>query len=76
MTTKQTRSKQEAVDTIVKALGVFVALAFVWATSGLLSQVVNPLGLFSLVATLAFLSTVVALSYVVVSAGTLYLKLS
>lgn len=76
MTTERMNPKQAAVDKIVTSLGVFVALAFVWAISDLLSQIVNPLGVLSSLAALSFLLTVVALSYVIFSAGTLYLELN
>lgn len=75
MTTEKMASKQETVDTIVKSLGAFVALAFVWGILNLLSGVVNPFGLLSVLATISFLLTVAALCYVVISSGTLYLKL-
>lgn len=76
MTTNNMKFNEKTVDKIVKSLGVFVAFTFVWVISDLLSQIVNPLGLFSSLAAISFLLTVAALSYVLISAGTLYFQLS
>lgn len=75
MTTEQMTSKQDTVDKIVKSLGAFVALAFIWVATDFTSQFVNPFGLFSLLAAILFVCTIGAMVYVIVSSGTLFLEL-
>lgn len=61
MTTRQTTSRRTIANRLIKTLGAFGTFAAIWVLLDLTAGVVDPLGLVSLLAGVAFLSAAVAL---------------
>lgn len=61
MTTRQATSRRKIANRLIKTLGAFGTFAAIWVLLDLTAGVVNPLGLVSLLAGIAFLSAAIAL---------------
>lgn len=69
-------TQHRTVDWLTRSLGAFVALTVAWVIMNLLSRVINPLGIVSLVSALLLLfGAVVALAALAYMVANLYLEL-
>lgn len=71
MTTEQTKTRRKIADQLQTTLGAFGAFTIVWGVLYLIAEVVDPFGLLSLLASVFFLSAIVALLALFVVASSL-----